>query len=237
MNYFLVTSAVNTNYGVFSFEERIEQIINSAKSIRKKINDAYIILVDGGSHPLTIFQRRTLLKEYDDILDFSSDITIQQIHKYAHGNHLLIKGPSEQFILKEACKLLSCDETDRIFKLSGRYQLSKNFNLENHNHLGKFVFKQRNEGILMFDPDTNKTFPYSEYQYQTRLYSFCGSLIEPAIDLYEKLFNTFIFLFENGSFSIVEDAIFQLLDKSICYEINTIGVTGYQRYDNIFIDE
>ena len=49
---FLVTSAINTSTGIIPVEVRLQQTLDTAKSIKVKIPNARIILLEGGYTPL-----------------------------------------------------------------------------------------------------------------------------------------------------------------------------------------
>ena len=65
MNYFLVTSGIHGPYGVFTVPERIEQTIKTATSIRERVPDSTILLLEGGNSSLSSTDTDNLLKYYD----------------------------------------------------------------------------------------------------------------------------------------------------------------------------
>lgn len=239
MNIFVITSALNADFGSFNYETKFEQLINSAKSVRDKSLSDYIILADGGTFPITFNQRKLLLNYYDDIFDLSQHTFIHSVQTSPNITALQIKGLCESYIMQHMCEIFRSDCTiQRIFKLSGRYFLTDKFNLIDHlNQKGKYVFKQRDNGVKLYCPETNRVFPFSPYQYQTRLYSFCGSLIENAENIFKSIKDILTHLYINNSFSIMEDAVYQLIPKELIVELEKIGVGGLRSDDRYVIDE
>ena len=144
MNLFLVTSALDTQYSLFSFEERIQQTIATVESIRKYAPGSTIVLVEGG-RPLTDNLKNRLTEYFNHIFDYTDTDAIkmsQSASQYAVDNvgHS-IKTPCEAFMLMNTTKQIPVEKFNRIFKISGRYVLTEKFNLADHiNARGKYVF-------------------------------------------------------------------------------------------------
>lgn len=242
-NIFLVTSGLNVESGVVSLDDRFHQTIETARSIRARVEDSVIILLDGGKFPLTIEQRKQLLAVYDDILSFTHHPTIQFAHNQ-NVNVMYIKGPCESMMLHEACKLLPPD-VKRVFKISGRYKLSDNFNITQHDHQGKYVFKTKEDGVKYYHDGKyedgsqlqNIDHYYTPYQYKTRLYSFCGSMIPQVIEDYHNVFQCMIQSYINHGYIDIEHSMYRVLDKNKIVEIDIIGLAGIQAENGIFLTE
>jgi hypothetical protein len=229
-NIFLVTSAIHGPGGMsgrLSSDERIMQTVDTAISIRKHIPDAKIYLLEGGIMPLNMQVRQMFLMHYDDILDYSISEFIQFAHRQrdaAKQEITVIKGPCESYMLREACKILTTTVQDRIFKISGRYQLSDEFNLQAHAVPGKYIFKTKEECLKWY---ADKESPvYSPYQYKTRLYSWCGSLKDIAIVNFDKVMNNILELYSRNLYMDVEHMTYLTIDPSLVQEITPVGLTG-----------
>jgi len=229
-NIFLVTSAIHGPGGMsgqLSSDQRIMQTVNTAISIRKHIPDAKIYLLEGGIMPLNIQIRQMFLMHYDDILDYSMSEFIQFAHRQRDVNRqeiTVIKGPCESYMLRETCKILTTTLQDRIFKISGRYELSDEFNLQAHNVPGKYVFKTKDECLPWYKDETKPN--YSPYQYKTRLYSFCGSLKDMAIVNYDKTMNGILDLYAKNDYIDIEHMTYLTINPSLIQEISPVGLTG-----------
>lgn len=242
-NVFLVTSGLNVESGVVSSTDRFNQTIETARSIRSRVTDAVIILLDGGKYPLMIDQRKSLLAFYDDVLNFTHHPTIQFAHSQ-NVNVMYIKGPCESMMLHEACKLLPTN-VKRVFKISGRYKLSDEFDISQHDHRGKYVFKTKEDGIRYYhdgkDEDgsqlQNIDHYYTPYQYKTRLYSFCGSMLSQVIGDYQNVFQCMVQSYLNHGYIDIEHSMYRTLDENKIVEIDTIGLEGVQAENGIFLKE
>ena len=120
---FFATSAINTSTGIIPVEVRLQQTLDTARSIKAKIPDARIILLEGGYTPLNLVQRTILLNEYDDVIDYSYHPKILQIQSLCQepgnlGNTLYLKGPCEAYMLWLAVNLLPKDENTECFDMA-----------------------------------------------------------------------------------------------------------------------
>lgn len=226
-NWFLVTSAINTKYGAFSQEERFNQTIETAKSIKNRIDNVKIILLEGAENPLIQTQMDILNEYYNNIVDFNSESTVSTIHSL-HQEDVVVKSPLEVFMLMNACINLPIQENDRVFKISGRYELSDNFDFEQHNHPGKYTFKTK---------ELAERYTGLDYQYKTRLYSFCGSLKQQVILNYSKIFEHITDVFSVGEFIDVEHTMYKILNQDNVVEMSPIGLKGLAAVDKNIIDE
>lgn len=238
MNVFIVTSAINSSFGLIDYPTRFNQLIESAKSIRAKTK-FYTILVDGGREPINFTQRQSLLKYYDEIFDLTQHTFIHSVQNLPNLTSSFVRGPCEAYLMQHICEIIG-DSVERIFKLSGRYTLTDEFDLDKLlNQKNKYVFKKRNSVTYppFYDADTGQAFPYSPYQYQTRLYSICGSLINDAAFRFKMIKDTLVNIYSQGSFSIMEDAVFQLIPSELVFEVENIGVCGFLADENRYINE
>lgn len=243
-NIFFVTSALNVNSGILPSEQRLIQTIDTAKSIKRYAKNPRIILLEGGRQALSLEQRDALKHYYDDILDFTWHPTIIFAHDQK-VNVMYIKGPCESLMLSEACKLLPKDQKYRIFKISGRYQLDNTFNEEHHDASGKYVFKSKDNGVKYYhaDKDSNTSqlqnidLYYTPYQYKTRLYSFCSTLLDIAIENYQQIFNTIIGSYINHGYIDLEHATYKNIKTDIIHELDVIGVKGIQAENGLELKE
>lgn len=224
-NWFIVTSACNVDYGVFSLEEKFHQTCLTIDSIRKHCPDSKIVILEASPNSLPNHRRSFLHWASDLYIDFAGEPKIMTMHQSL--NTFAIKSPSEAYItglFLENQNFLK--EDDRIFKISGRYFLTEEFDIKQHQEKGKFVFKTKEEKTLYYDERTQKNYEsVSDYQYKTRLYSFCGSLI-PYFS--NKCFDMLNFFHEyyNGKFTDLEHVMYKFIDNDLVKEIEKVGVGG-----------
>lgn len=204
---FIVTSAINTNVGAYSPQLRIFQTHDTITSIQKYYPDAIILLVDGGKdikEDDPIFPMWEELKARAHIsLNMSTNDQIKHLHKNfldqvpnkheMGGTTGLTKSVAELTLMAAVLDGIKTNEqlrpillTDRIFKISGRYQLSPLFDksiYESDAVKGKYVFRQRDES-WMPDAQTNVG---TAYGYASRLWSFDTNQLDETIDRFNSM--------------------------------------------------
>ena len=135
-NLVLITSIINTpnrplSYGVrsiFTCEERFEQTKLTIKSIKEKVPDCQILIVECSE--FNDEQRDFFLQNSNYLLNLFNNISIRE--KIYSSSKSLCEGTMTyhalQFIIDQNIKF------DNLIKISGRYYLSENFNYDNFNN-------------------------------------------------------------------------------------------------------
>ena len=90
---FVVTSAVNSKFGVYSPEERLQQTLATLDTIRSRAPGSKIILMKCAGTPLTAEQDAALDAAADVFLDFTEDEDVQAI--YQSDNWDVVKNTTE----------------------------------------------------------------------------------------------------------------------------------------------
>jgi hypothetical protein len=105
----------------FSPLERLDQTLASIASVRAKVPDAFVILLDNSEldEPST----RALRDSVDWLVTFAHEPGISRYRD--HRN----KGVGEVYMLRSIHRVLSLFRYRLLFKLSGRYQLSSAFSV------------------------------------------------------------------------------------------------------------
>ncbi len=172
---FIVTSALEASIGIIPFEDRLNQTIEGLKSLREIYPDAIVILAEASPQKINPEKIKLLDDFVDMVADFSGDRDISQFastnRKSEAENVLMIK---MLMLLKQEPALMKMMSTvNRIFKLSARTNLLEGFDINDHDHFGKYVFKKRIPTWLQGEAKevfTNLLI--------TRFFSFCPSLMD-----------------------------------------------------------
>ena len=161
MNYkflFLVGSALNhfqeKDFSVYTTEQRFLQTLDTIKSIKEKVPDAYILLYEGSENPIDEKYQTILEEQVDSYLECGSDLIMKGVYENLHHNPTkFIYGKS---MLECRCLQVSLNhilennlfnDTTRVFKMTGRYTLNDEFDIEDYksNFLSnKYVMKYYN---------------------------------------------------------------------------------------------
>lgn len=232
-NIVLLTSALYTNYGIYSPQQRIQQTLETALSAKKYIPGAVVILVDNSKVDVQADDSdefNALMDAVDYYIDNSDDKDIQYFHNNV-SNYDIGKNAMEAMGLMKAMSYIITDdaimqdvkESTRIFKLSGRYQVTDKFDFskfDNENTKDKYVFKKSQPSWI--DPnDTGVT-----TLLQTRLWSFTPSLIRSTMQMYTNIINNMIQTFNAGKYIDNEHSMSKFIPKDMLVELDTVGLSG-----------
>jgi hypothetical protein len=220
---FLVSSAIHTNHGIYNDEQRLEQTIDTLKSIKQRC-DVDIVLLDGGLKAPTKDEQKLLGEYTKGIISFSDAPSMKDI--------LVI--PSQD-IVKNMAEIVMFGSTfqdigvageykkyKRIFKMSGRYVLNDNFNYQTH--IGA------KDKIIIRGPYTSQ-FTSAQtggviFQYMSRLWSFDSELLPDIAEAYGRMFGDMNRVLTQGGYIDIEHLLFTHLDPSRIQKIAKIGVEG-----------
>jgi hypothetical protein len=205
-NVFIITSTINTNLGLITPENRFYQTLETIESIRQKVNNSIIILVDNSSFSLLESSYKILSEKCDYFIDVGQRSICQEFNSQG------IKGAGESYMLLVGLDIIQQQniQCDKIFKISGRYKLSETFDVSVYDKNGKFYFKTRDKNQL------------GNYFLHSRMWAACGTIFFDAKKLVEKSFNTH--LKENIT---IEEAIYKNIDLTKLIEFDTIHCEGY----------
>lgn len=220
---FLVSSAIHTNHGIYNDEQRLEQTIDTLKSIKQRC-DVDIVLLDGGLKAPTEDEQKLLGEYTKGIISFSDAPSMKDI--------LVI--PSQD-IVKNMAEIVMFGSTfqdigvageykkyKRIFKMSGRYVLNDNFNYQTH--------IDAKDKIIIRGPYTSQ-FTSAQtggviFQYMSRLWSFDSELLPDIAEAYGRMFGDMNRVLTQGGYIDIEHLLFTHLDPSRIQKITKIGVEG-----------
>jgi len=232
-NIVLLTSAVYSNYGIYKPAERIQQTLETAKSAKKYIPGAVIILVDNSKVDVQN-DNSDEFEELIDLVDYYIDNSDDDDIKYFHNNvsnYDIGKNAMEAMGMLKALNYIASDqdliaevkESTRLFKLSGRYQVTDKFDInkfDNADTKGKYVFKKAQPSwINPADTGTNTLL-------QTRLWSFTPDLFNDTVKLYSDIIATMIPLYNSGKYIDNEHAMAKFIPKDKLVELETVGLQG-----------
>jgi hypothetical protein len=137
---FIITSVINTiskelTYGPRSYynsSERFKDTLKTIHSIREYVPDAKIYLIEGSK----------LNHEMEFIFESLTDYYVNTYtdNKIIKGVNSKMKGYGETVQLKYIFHNYNLEKYDYIFKISGRYYLNNNFNLNKLVYSNKVLF-------------------------------------------------------------------------------------------------
>ena len=222
---FIVTSAVNSKFGIFKPEQRLSQTIDTINSIKAKVPGAKIIIMECCGEPIKKHQEDILRANCDVFVDYSQDEDVQAM--YDSDNWDVVKNGTEIMCFGRALAVLDNEEIfkdiDRVHKMSGRYILNDQFDLETYE-------KSDVVDKIVIGPKYNSQFPIEittvPLQYMARLWSWPKSRINEVVKVYTDSFVFFAERLAVGGYVDIEHVLYKFLDPVNVHEIQNLGVEG-----------
>jgi hypothetical protein len=248
---FIITSAINTQVGVYDLQTRLLQTHATIDSIYTVFKDANIILVDGGEpgkiqHPLWE-QLRQRVHAYLDLTDNEQLQFLQQNFMKPERRHEmggmvgLAKSLCELTIVNETLQVLKSTpemahfkDVERVFKISGRYQLSPLWRAEDYSRTtDKYVFKK---SVPSWIPDALNQVGVDRF-YSSRFWSFHINQLDQVIEKYQDMIVDIHTVAEANKYLDVEHLLYKHLGPTNSKELDythcmgTIAPNGTMIYD------
>ncbi len=247
---FIISSSINhfkkDEFSRFSTEERFIQTLETIESIKSKSPNSKICLFELSHTTIDNNYKNELLDKVDLFLDFSNDYEIQTLYSnflnhpelFKYGKSLLeMIGLSKT--LKHISNEIIFSEITRIFKISGRYVLNRNFKISDYESSflkNKYIAKHFT--YSEFEPSTNVH--YHVYRNVgnmiTALWSFDANLLNETLKILNKSFDYLqrLLLYTPGN--DIEHSLYYFLDKNKLLNCDLLGVTlrkgmEYDDYD------
>gem|GEM_PF-2875193 len=222
---FLMTSALNTRFGVYATEERINQTLDSIYSIKKKIPDAKIYLLELAGISPSMDQVSKIAPHVTQVLDLSKHKQVQAIY-HGTNSHDIVKNLTEVFGTQEIIRHLQqrgeFNDVDRIFKISGRYLLSEAFSLDTFaSHPDKIVIARRRGSQFAAAVTGGVTM-----QYMSRLWSWPTAMTTEILQVYQQGLHYMADRMKHGGYCDIEHMLFKFLPADRVVEVSPIGVQG-----------
>jgi hypothetical protein len=207
---FLVGSALNhfqeDRYSEFNSQQRFEQTLDTIKSIKDKVPDAYILIYEASETSIKEEYKEKFIELSDLFLECGDDQYMKSLYENAHNDHhrfTYIKSMLEcrclQIVLNHMMEHNIFNDATRVFKLSGRYKLNDYFDIEDYK--SKFLINK----YVMKYYDYEERFEDIENIYSL-LYGCKGSIVTGLWSFDRFLFND-IFSVLQKSFEYMERAI------------------------------
>lgn len=237
---FLIGSAVNhfqeERYSEFSRKERFEQTLETIRSVKGRVPDAIICIYESSSTKIDD-KYEEKFKEISDIyINLSDDPGIRVLYenlerspdKFPFGKSLL-ECRSLLVVLNEIRNHNLFTTVRRVFKLSGRYKLNGDFDINDYKsrfltnyYVGK-VYEYNQERFE--EQDNLNTYLYGfKGQLVTGLWSFDRLLLQNIIMC---LYNSFEYMEKSIQYTSgtdIEHTLYNFLDKNRIVNIPVLGL-------------
>jgi uncharacterized protein YrzB (UPF0473 family) len=243
---FLVGSSLKhfqeNKFSAYDEEERFNQTLATIENIREKVPNSYVLLFECSSRQIEEKQRDIFKEKADLFLEFYKESVLQQIYENLEQRpELITYGKS----LLETRGLLNTlyqikkhnlfNDSQRIFKLTGRYLLNDDFNIQDYQSKileGYYVIKKY-DYLSMEESELNQETLENVYAY---LYGAKGMMVTGLWSFDRLLFNETIKYLEQSFFYMekmiqftagtdIEHSLYRFIDKTRIISIPNLGLT------------
>jgi hypothetical protein len=243
---FLIGSALKhfqeSEFSAFTEQQRFEQTLETIKCVREKAPSSYIILFECSYTSITEEHKDILRDKCDLFLDFSDEPVLQAIYENIQKRpELITYGKS----LLETRGLLNTlyyirkhnvfSDSQRVFKLTGRYLLNEYFDINDY----KSKFLEERYVIKKYEYLPQEAENYDEKELEnvyaylygaqgmmvTGLWSFDRMLFNEIIESLEKAFRYMEKMLQYTAGTDVEHSLYRFLNKKNIISIPNLGLT------------
>lgn len=243
---FLVGSALKhfqeEKFSAYDEEQRFEQTLKTIECIREKVPNSYVVLFECSSKPIDERQKDVIKEKADLFLEFYNEPVIKQIYENLESRPELItyvKSLLETRGLLNALYVIKkhnlFSDSQRVFKLTGRYLLNEYFDIKDY----ESKFLEERYIIKKYDylPQEAENFDGKElenvYAYLygakgmmvTGLWSFDRMLFNEIIQSLEKSFTYMEKMLQYTAGTDVEHSLYRFLNKKNIISIPNLGLT------------
>jgi hypothetical protein len=225
----IVTSAVETRFGIYSPDQRIEMTIATINNLRERIPNVQIAISEVSGNGLKARYEDRLMNACDYFLDFTTNHDVKYIYnnKAWYNNWDIVKNLTELSTFPKALKVLvdtgDLKDIDRVFKMSGRYLLNEKFDID-------FYSTPEAKDKIIIGKRYPSQFPYEvtllREQYMARLLSWPIEMHSDMIQYYITACDYMKSRMQAGGYADIEHCLFYAFPKDRVLEIEEVGVYG-----------
>lgn len=218
---FLITSAINTKFGVFKPAVRFSQTLETISSIRSLMPDAKIVVLEMCATSLNNEQSQAIKQHVDLLLEFHNDHYVQKIYE-AH-RWSIVKNLTEircfQLALTELIKSPIFENISRVYKISGRYRLNQEFDAKLHSSQ-KICLSGKHPSQFPID------LTGVPFTYMSRLWSWPVQQTSLIEDVYIKGLAYVKQQIGRGLYCDIEHMLYKYIPENLVEIVAPIGLEG-----------
>lgn len=243
---FLIGSALKhfqqEKFSAYDEEQRFNQTLKTIQSVKDKVPNSYIVLFECSAYSIDEKYKEILREECDLFLEFCDEPTLKQLYEnisarpelITYGKSLLeTRGLLNTLYEIEKNNLFS--DSQRVFKLTGRYLLNDDFNikdyeskfLENRYVIKKYDYLSQEENTLN-EESLENVYAYlygAKGMMVTGLWSFDRILFNEAVEALEKSFFYMEKMIQFTAGTDIEHSLYRFINKKKIVDISNLGLT------------
>jgi hypothetical protein len=226
---FIVTSAVNSRFGIYTPQQRLDMTLDTLKCLRERVPDSKIVISEVSGNGISAEMEDQLMDACDVYLDFTTNNEVNIIYNSPtwYNNWDIVKNLTELTTFPQALQTLldsgEVDGQDRLFKMSGRYLLNDKFDLG-------FYEQDDVKDKIVIGKKVASQFPFHvtemSWQYMCRLLSWPASRHADMIEYYKIGRNYMVQRLAKGGYADIEHCLCYSIPPSLVKEVDEVGVYG-----------
>ena len=243
---FLVGSALKhfqeDKFSAYDEEQRFQQTLETIECIRKKVSESYVVLFECSSKPIDEKQKDILKEKADLFLEFCEEPVLKQIYEnlekrpelITYGKSLLeTRGLLNTLYVIKKHNLFS--DSQRVFKLTGRYLLNDDFDIQDYQSKfleNKYIIKRYEylpqEAENYDEKELENVYAYlygAKGMMITGLWSFDRMLFNDAVEALEKAFKYMERMIQYTAGTDVEHSLYRFINKRDIISVSNLGLT------------
>lgn len=232
---FIITSAIAPfkSGSANTKQERFEQTLKTISSIRDKVPNSLILLVECSQYKLSEEYRKEIIDQTDLFVESYNDQILQQIYSNLEQNpksidfgKSLLETRGMVLAFNHIIQEQVYQKVHRIFKISGRYFLNETFDIEDY--CSKCLFNYYIFNVCNYN---DSGFEYFRDlmgvngQVITGLWSFCSSLMMETYELYQKVFSYIDWVLSTNNCIDIERCLYKFLNMNKVIQVKNLGIT------------
>lgn len=242
---FLVGSALKhfqeNKFSAYDEQQRFEQTLETIECIRKKVPNSYVVLFECSSKSIDEKQKDILKEKSDLFLEFYNEPVLKAIYENLEARpELITYGKS----LLETRGLLNTlyviqkhnvfRDSQRVFKLTGRYLLNDDFDIQDYQSKfleGRYVIKRYeylSQEMENYEKELENVYAYlygARGMMITGLWSFDRMLFTDTTEALERAFVYMEKMIQFTAGTDVEHSLYRFINKKNIIDIPNLGLT------------
>jgi hypothetical protein len=233
---FVLSSAINSRFGVYTPAERLNQTLDSVASIRQRCPGADVCVVEMAGVAIPEEQIKLINEQVNYFFDCSRDPAVIGIYNSTEDWDI-VKNTTEVMCFTNTLNTMMetgvLNEYDRVFKMSGRYLLTENFDPEFYESVGdRIVMLERKRSQFPSDITGGK-----QFQYMSRLWSWPANVTDQVVDAYNDGFVAMATRYAEGGYFDIEHMLFAYLPQDLITEVPRVGLRGLLGPNGVAIED
>lgn len=237
---FLIGSALKhfqqEKFSAYDEDQRFNQTLETIQSVRDKVSNSYIVLFECSAYPIDEKYKEVLRDRCDLFLEFYEEPVLKQLYEnistrpelITYGKSLLeTRGLLNTLYEIKKHNLFS--DSQRVFKLTGRYLLNDDFNIKDY----ESRFLENRYVIKKYDYLTQDELLENVYAYLygakgmmvTGLWSFDRILFNEAVEALEKSFFYMEKMIQFTAGTDIEHSLYRFIDDKKIIDVSNLGLT------------